>query len=125
MRRPSDPEMGLPAASPGSVNPFSDKYIRIGFIRKLYAILSVQLLITAAIIAAFIFVPELNKFAKTNGIAMFLAGIGSLVILIILTCCGDLMRSFPTNFVLLFLFWTAFHLALLVTATETFNESSV
>ncbi|KAH8031405.1 hypothetical protein HPB51_017177 [Rhipicephalus microplus] len=59
MRRPSDPEMGLPNASAASAspgNPFSDKYIRIGFIRKVYAILSVQLLITAAIIAAFIFV---------------------------------------------------------------------
>ncbi|XP_049275676.1 protein lifeguard 1-like [Rhipicephalus sanguineus] len=66
--------MGLPAASAGSVNPFSDKYIRMGFIRKVYAILSVQLLITAAIIAAFIFVPELNKFAKTNGLAMTMAG---------------------------------------------------
>lgn len=106
MRRPSDPEMGLPASAPsgGSVNPFSDKNIRMGFIRKVYAILSVQLLITAAIIAAFIFVPDLNKFAKTNGIAMTMAGIGSLVILLVLTCCGDLMRNYPTNFVLLFLF---------------------
>lgn len=95
--------MGIPASA-GSVNPFSDKYIRIGFIRKVYAILSVQLLITAAIIAAFIFVPELNKFAKTNGIAMTFAGIGSLVILFTLVCCGGLIRSFPTNFFLLFLF---------------------
>uniref|UniRef100_A0A131Z218 N-methyl-D-aspartate receptor associated protein n=1 Tax=Rhipicephalus appendiculatus TaxID=34631 RepID=A0A131Z218_RHIAP len=110
MRRPSDPEAGLPSGSAGSANPgnpgnpFGDKYVRIGFIRKVYAILSVQLLVTAAIIAAFIFVPVLNKFAKTNGLAMLLAGIGSLVILFVLTCCGNLMRSFPTNFILLFLF---------------------
>ncbi|KAH6921665.1 hypothetical protein HPB50_003943 [Hyalomma asiaticum] len=122
MRRPSDPEMGIPASA-GSVNPFSDKYIRIGFIRKVYAILSVQLLITAAIIAAFIFVPELNKFAKTNGIAMTFAGfykrdevmmaVGitaidfttctavSFVLIILLLIFGIVVALFPSKYIVM------------------------
>ncbi|KAL3243162.1 hypothetical protein MRX96_002393 [Rhipicephalus microplus] len=91
MRRPSDPEMGLPNASAASAspgNPFSDKYIRIGQASTI--------------------------FAKMNGLAMACAGIGSLVILLVLTCCGDLMRSFPTNFVLLFLFYIVMDTQLIV-----------
>ncbi|XP_077497161.1 protein lifeguard 3-like [Amblyomma americanum] len=97
-RRPSDAEVGLPA----SPNPFADKYIRIGFIRKVYAILCVQLLITFGIIAAFVLVPELTKFAKTQGLVMMGAGIGSFALLLVLTCCPNVARSFPQNFFLLF-----------------------
>lgn len=104
-RRPSDVEAGIPPSDFPDVNPFTDKYVRIGFIRKVYAILSVQLLITTAMIAACVFVPELNKFAKANGMAMIIVGsIGSVVVLFTLLCCGNLQRSFPTNFILLFLF---------------------
>ncbi|XP_054925059.1 protein lifeguard 1-like [Dermacentor andersoni] len=104
MGRPSDVEMGIPPAEPPMENPFADKYVRMGFIRKVYAILSVQLLLTTALVAAFVFVPELNKFAKMNGwisLISFLAGLG---LLLVLSCCGDLQRTFPINFILLFLF---------------------
>ena len=40
---------------------FSDKAIRRNFMRKVYSILMVQLLITGAIIACFLFIDSLKK----------------------------------------------------------------
>ncbi|XP_065294600.1 protein lifeguard 1-like [Dermacentor albipictus] len=102
--RATDVEVGIPPGESPMENPFADKYVRIGFIRKVYAILSVQMLLTTAIVAAFVFVPELNKIAKMNSWIMIAASLAGLVLLLVLTCCGDLQRSFPINFILLFLF---------------------
>ncbi|KAH7974633.1 hypothetical protein HPB49_017547 [Dermacentor silvarum] len=105
MRRPSDAEAGQPPVGTPDENPFADKHVRIGFTRKVYAILSVQLLLTTAVIAAFVFVPELNKFSKVNGKALTVfAGIASTMVLSTLLCSENLKRSFPSNFILLFLF---------------------
>lgn len=95
---PSDVEANLPA----SKNPFDEGNVRIRFIRKVYAILTVQLMVTTGIIAAFMFVPQLNTFAKQNGFAMMLASIAACVLLVaVLCCCRDLLRSFPLNFIIL------------------------
>lgn len=100
MRSFSDAEAGMPA----STNPFNDKVVRMGFIRKVYAILLVQLLITFAVIAAFVLVPELNIFAKKHGDVLMGAGIGSFILILILTCFPSAGRTFPQNFFLLFSF---------------------
>ncbi|KAK8776959.1 hypothetical protein V5799_029687, partial [Amblyomma americanum] len=65
---------------------FSNKEIRRVFIRKVYAILMVQLAITFGFIALFIY-----------DVAFF-------VIYILLVCCESLRRSYPTNIILLFIF---------------------
>ena len=40
---------------------FDDKSVRLGFIRKVYSILMCQLLVTGAVMALFIYVPQINR----------------------------------------------------------------
>ncbi|XP_075526773.1 protein lifeguard 3-like [Dermacentor variabilis] len=55
----------------GTPKPFDNKIVRMGFIRKVYAILSLQLIVTSVIIAIFILIPQLTEFAKSpNGTIM-------------------------------------------------------
>ncbi|GLD64340.1 protein lifeguard 2-like isoform X1 [Lates japonicus] len=65
---------------------WDDKVIRQTFIRKVYAILMVQLLVTVAVVGLFTFC------------LIFL------ITYIALSCCGDLRRQFPWNIILLVLF---------------------
>uniref|UniRef100_A0A3P9BGJ4 Protein lifeguard 2 n=1 Tax=Maylandia zebra TaxID=106582 RepID=A0A3P9BGJ4_9CICH len=65
---------------------WDDKTIRRTFIRKVYAILMVQLFVTVGVVGLFTFC------------LMFLATY------IALSCCGDLRRQFPWNIILLVLF---------------------
>uniref|UniRef100_A0A665X8W6 Protein lifeguard 2 n=1 Tax=Echeneis naucrates TaxID=173247 RepID=A0A665X8W6_ECHNA len=72
---------------------WDDKTIRQTFIRKVYAILMVQLLVTVAVVCLFTF-----HFNLTLCHLMFL------FTYIALSCCGDLRRQFPWNSILLVLF---------------------
>ncbi|KAF4019917.1 hypothetical protein G4228_011975 [Cervus hanglu yarkandensis] len=69
-----------------SPDPFSEAAVRRAFIVKVFFLLSIQLLITGAIISLFVFWP-----------AFF-------VVFIILACCGKLRRQVPANYILLGLF---------------------
>ncbi|KAE8298690.1 Protein lifeguard 2 Fas apoptotic inhibitory molecule 2 Neural membrane protein 35 [Larimichthys crocea] len=69
---------------------FDDKTIRRTFIRKVYAILMVQLLVTVGIVSLF-------SFCEPVSLTFF-------VTYIALSCCGDLRRQFPWNIILLVLF---------------------
>lgn len=101
IRRPSDVEANLPSPK----NPFDEGHVRIRFIRKVYAILTVQLLVSTGFIAAFVFVPQLTAFAKQNGLVMVLASIPACLLLTaVLCCCRDILRTFPMNFVILAVF---------------------
>ena len=40
---------------------FDDKSVRLGFIRKVYSILMCQLLVTGAVMALFMYVPQINR----------------------------------------------------------------
>lgn len=94
---------GTEAAHPAVNNPFSDKAIRRSFIRKVYLILTIQILMTTAVIAAFVFVPEMHKFARKYPFVGLLCSIGGLMLLISWACCcPGLSRHFPVNFVMLF-----------------------
>ncbi|XP_052805352.1 protein lifeguard 1-like [Mya arenaria] len=83
---------------------FSDKEIRHGFIRKVYGILVVQLLVTFAIISIFIYVEPIKQYAATNVWLVIVAMVLTFVVLIVLSCCPDVRRSYPINFVLLGVF---------------------
>ena len=45
---------------------FDDKAVRRAFIRKVYGILMVQLIVTAGIMAVFMFVSEVKMYERTN-----------------------------------------------------------
>lgn len=85
-------------------NSFSEKTIRLAFIRKVYGILLVQLAITVAMIALFVFEEHVKNFSHANP-AMFWAAFAMTIVLIfVLACCQNVRRSFPANFICLFMF---------------------
>lgn len=84
---------------------FSDKAIRRNFMRKVYSILMVQLLITGAIISCFLFIDSLKTYVRGEGVWVYYSSMGgSLVCIISLACCSDVRRKFPINFIFLGIF---------------------
>lgn len=94
---------------------FSDKSIRRGFIRKVYSILSMQLGLSVAFIAWFLYHKPTQRFVAQNSWLVIVAMVLSIVLLLTLACCGEIRRKAPTNFILLGLFTTveSFTLALI------------
>ena len=76
----------------------------MGFIRKVYAILSAQLFFTAGCIAYVKLNPEVNESIKLHWLLAFLSLIIAFIIEIALLCCRSVARKVPTNYILLFLF---------------------
>ncbi|XP_023029196.1 protein lifeguard 1 isoform X2 [Leptinotarsa decemlineata] len=86
---------------------FDNPSIRRGFIRKVYAILSVQLAITLSFICWFLFDCNTKEFVQNNPILLFISIGVVFVSLIFLACCGDLRRRAPMNYIILFTFTLA------------------
>ncbi|XP_057374723.1 protein lifeguard 1-like [Daphnia carinata] len=92
------------AFSPGVIDnsfSFSEKAIRMAFIRKVYAILMVQLTVTMGCIAVFVFVQPIACYSKTHPQLMIGALVMSIVLLITLVCYSDFRRRWPLNFIML------------------------
>ncbi|XP_036395561.1 protein lifeguard 1 isoform X2 [Megalops cyprinoides] len=89
------------------VSHFSDTAIRRGFVRKVYLTLMVQLLATVGIICAFLYWNELKKWAiQTSWFTYTMMGI-TLALIIVLSCCDNVRRKVPLNFIFLGLFTIA------------------
>ncbi|XP_076970528.1 protein lifeguard 2-like isoform X2 [Tamandua tetradactyla] len=93
-------------SSTNATSPFSSASVRRAFIRKVFLLLSLQLIITGAIVSIFIFCP-----------AFF-------VVLFLLACCGDLRRQVPANYILLGVF-TLLQGLLLGTVSVFYNAEEV
>nr|KAG5700278.1 hypothetical protein BaRGS_022905 [Batillaria attramentaria] len=90
-----------------SSNPFSDKEVRRGFIRKVFLILSVQFFINGLIIAAFLFIESWKQFALANRWLWIASSMSSFVLLLgMVCCCQDVLTKVPQNYILLFLYTT-------------------
>lgn len=77
----------------------SSPAVRLGFIRRVYGILAVQLLLTSVICALFMFVPPLRHIAVANsGLLVIVSFIGTLACLFALIAKKD---SYPLNMHLL------------------------
>ncbi|CAK6955696.1 fas apoptotic inhibitory molecule 2b [Scomber scombrus] len=83
---------------------WDDKTIRRTFIRKVYAILMVQLLVTLGIIALFTFCAPVRFYIQTHPSLYMVSYLMFFATYIALSCCGDLRRQFPWNIILLVLF---------------------
>ena len=82
------------------------KILRNGFIRKVYGILSVQLIISLAFVLYFqqdSAKKSLETYSTLWTVIYGIAGIGFLVIYILLACKRDLGRKVPYNYILLFI----------------------
>ncbi|XP_067155315.1 protein lifeguard 3 isoform X1 [Apteryx mantelli] len=103
---------GYGGAGTGDGTPFQsadwdDRKVRHTFIRKVYAIISVQLLVTVGIILIFTFVEPVSTFIRRN-IAVYYASYAVfLVTYLVLVCCQGPRRRFPWNIILLSIFTLA------------------
>jgi len=88
----------------GSALDFSEKSIRQGFIKKVYSILFVQLMITTGFIALFVFSDPVREWNAQNPGFYIFAMIGTLVLVIAMSCCEGPRRTAPLNFICLFAF---------------------
>jgi FtsH-binding integral membrane protein len=88
----------------GDQSSFSDIKIRHGFVRKVYGIVSFQLLITVAFIALIKFTPPITAFFVANVWLLWLFIFGTFIVMIVLACCESVSRTYPLNMILLFVF---------------------
>ncbi|XP_075224496.1 glutamate NMDA receptor-associated protein 1 lifeguard isoform X2 [Lycorma delicatula] len=86
---------------------FSEKSIRMAFIRKVYSILMCQLAVTLAIGALFATHMPTRNYVKSHPGLWWVAFIFAIVTLLIMTCFDDARRKAPLNFIFLFLFTVA------------------
>eukprot|EP01017_Pseudomicrothorax_dubius_P001028 TRINITY_DN0_c3298_g1_i1.p1 TRINITY_DN0_c3298_g1~~TRINITY_DN0_c3298_g1_i1.p1 ORF type:complete len:244 (-),score=32.96 TRINITY_DN0_c3298_g1_i1:18-749(-) len=78
--------------------------VRKGFIRKVYSILSVQLIITAVLAVLPFFSDSFRRFQYYNPAIVILAMVLTVIIMYILVCFSNMARTVPTNYILLAVF---------------------
>lgn len=87
---------------------FSDKAVRRGFIRKVYLVLMVQLLVTFGFAFMFSYVRPLKEWMQTTGAWFYYLGYGIfLVTYFVLVCIPSVRRKTPGNFICLGIFTLA------------------
>ncbi|XP_068244220.1 protein lifeguard 1-like isoform X2 [Palaemon carinicauda] len=86
---------------------FGNKAIRHAFIRKVYLILMVQLLVTLGIVSLFTFHTGVRRFVLTHSWMYFLSYAIFLVTYLTLVCCSGVRRKWPGNFIMLGIFTLA------------------
>ncbi|XP_061871640.1 protein lifeguard 2 [Colius striatus] len=94
---PGDTEM-LTALS------WDDRNVRRVFIRKVYSILLVQLLVTVVIVAFFTFCEPVKGYIQTHSAWYWASYAVFFVTYLILACCSGPRRYFPWNLILLSIF---------------------
>ncbi|XP_028280427.1 protein lifeguard 1 [Parambassis ranga] len=86
---------------------FNDATIRRGFIRKVYLTLMIQLLVTVGIICAFLYWETLRRWTWANHWFSYTMMAAVMVLILALSCCVNLRRQVPLNFIALSLFTVA------------------
>lgn len=112
-----------PLADAGNME-FSDKSIRMGFIRKVYMILMAQLTVTFGFVAVFTLSSSVQMFVAQNIAIFYVALAGTIICIIALSCCGNLRRRTPHNFIFLGLF-TVCEGILLGAASASFTKTEI
>ncbi|XP_066528412.1 fas apoptotic inhibitory molecule 2b [Hoplias malabaricus] len=103
---------------------WEDKNIRRIFIRKVYSILMLQLLVTVVVVAVFTFSTPVRYFILTHPELYSLSNLLFLVTYLTLACCGDVRRQFPWNLILLTIF-TLCMACMLGCVSSFYNTKSV
>ncbi|XP_022704909.1 uncharacterized protein LOC111269500 isoform X4 [Varroa jacobsoni] len=98
--------------------------VRMAFIRKVYTLLFLQLALTTAYVALFIFIDDLRRFALRNYEIFQVCLLIQFILVIVLTCCPQTRRRSPLNLILFFLFTATFGYCLGVVSVQ-YDTSSV
>lgn len=96
-----------PPMSPEEMNTFQKSISnsnRLGFIRKVYGILTVQMLITTLFVALTIWSKKIQEFQSKSTPTMAVTFVVYFVSLYALACYPKISRRVPINYILLFLF---------------------
>lgn len=102
---------------------FDDKSIRLGFIRKVFAILALQMLVTVAITAVFVLHQPTKDYVQSSLSTYLAAYVVFIVLYFVLSCCTKLARKHPMNLILLGLFTLS--LSYLVGAISSFHDTKI
>ncbi|KAM9352906.1 glutamate receptor, ionotropic, N-methyl D-aspartate-associated protein 1b (glutamate binding) [Symphorus nematophorus] len=78
-----------------------NKSIRRAFVRKVFLVLTAQLMVTFAFVAVFTFVDEIKSFVRVNHWTYFVSFGVFLVSVCVISCCGSVRRRHPWNLVAL------------------------
>mmetsp|Transcript_44454 Transcript_44454/g.87856 ORF Transcript_44454/g.87856 Transcript_44454/m.87856 type:complete len:252 (+) Transcript_44454:197-952(+) len=101
-----------------------EEQIRRGFIQKIYGILSIQLLITVGIAGPLVVFDAPMQFIEANPWLVYLTMAVYFTTFIILACCSGVARSFPANYICLFIFTGCMGLLVGVTSSY-YTQASV
>lgn len=95
---------------------FNETKIRHGFVRKVYAILGLQLLVTIIICAIFMSLKDFQLWVVENTILAYVLVIIVMIVqyglMMTIICCDIARKKFPLNMVLLFILTALFGLTL-------------
>lgn len=117
-----DPEIG--AFQPSNYVHDMEKAVRMGFIRKVYGLLTAQLLMTIGICYIFVQSEDVKMYVQQNSYLIWVAIGLTFTTIIALSCCPGLSRSHPTNIILLF-FFTACESFLVGVISSSYDTQAV
>ncbi|KAG2448610.1 hypothetical protein HYH02_006499 [Chlamydomonas schloesseri] len=103
---------------------FAERTVRQGFVRKVFGILGLQLLVTAAVTAGFMFSDPLRNYVYAAQWPFWLAFGLSISIVVALGCSESLRRSHPWNMITLAAF-TLCEAFLIGTVSAAYNTQLV
>lgn len=86
---------------------FKDNKVRLGFIRKVYLILSAQLLITFFFVLIAFLSDSFQQFQRDNVWLVIVCAVVTLITIYALACYRKIARSVPINYILLLVFTLA------------------
>ncbi len=95
-----DSEMGETMVKPDQML-FDDKTIRAGFIRKVFGILMIQLLVVLGLISLFVFHDGTRHFVQSHSWLYWLSYVTFFVTYMMLVCVRTVRRKFPGNVIAL------------------------
>lgn len=83
------------------INNGGNKEMRLGFIRKVYGVLSAQLIFTACL-SSIGFIDSVREYYLHNMWLFWFSFVLSIIVIIPLVCCKNVARKVPINYILLF-----------------------
>ncbi|NXH98086.1 LFG3 protein, partial [Pachycephala philippinensis] len=104
---------------------WDDRKVRHTFIRKVYAIISLQLLVTVGIISVFTFVHPVRSFVQRNVAVYYASYAVFLVTYLVLACCQGPRRRFPWNIILLSIFVSGLGLFVVPSVCSMYQTKAV
>lgn len=84
-----------------TISGFDDKTVRRAFVRKVFLVLTVQLVVTFSFVALFTFERNIKTFVRQNSWTYYVSYVVFLVPLIAISCCGEFRRKHPWNLIAL------------------------